>query len=195
VLLSRLRLRAAGVKSIQQECNMSTQFMTKLIMGAGLAGALVVSSASLAQDKADQKFLKDAMEGNLAEVKMGELAQKNGTSDGVRSFGQMLQQDHSAANDKAESVAQSVGMTPPTEPNRKQKADYDKLSKLSGDKFDREFVNHMVMDHKRDIREYERAAKKKNAPAGNYADETLPTLRKHLDTAQSLMGNVGSGKR
>jgi putative membrane protein len=72
---------------------MSTQFMTKLIMGAGLAGALVVSSASLAQDKADQKFLKDAMEGNLAEVKMGELAQKNGGSDGVRSFGEMLQQD------------------------------------------------------------------------------------------------------
>jgi putative membrane protein len=174
---------------------MSTQFMTKLILGAGLAGALVVSSASLAQDKADQKFLKDAMEGNLAEVKMGELAQKNGGSDGVRSFGEMLQQDHSAANEKAESVAQSAGMTPPTEPNRKQKADYDKLSKLSGDKFDREFVNHMVMDHKKDIREYERAAKKKNDPTGDYADETLPTLRKHLDTAQSLMGNVGSGKR
>ena len=136
---------------------MSMQFMTKLIMGAGLAGALVVSSASLAQDKAGQKFLKDAMEGNLAEVKMGELAQKNGGSDGVRSFGEMLQQDHSAANEKAESVAQSMGMTPPTEPNRKQKADYDKLSKLSGDKFDREFVNHMVMDHKKDIREKERS--------------------------------------
>jgi putative membrane protein len=163
--------------------------------GAGLAGALIVSSASLAQDKADQKFLKDAMEGNLAEVTMGELAQKNGGSDGVRSFGEMLQQDHSAANEKAESVAQFMGMTPPTEPNRKQKADYDKLSKPSGDKFDREFVNHMVMDHKKDIREYERAAKKKNDPTGDYAGETLPTLRKHLDTAQSLMGNVGSGKR
>jgi putative membrane protein len=66
----------------------------------------------------------------------------------------MLQQDHSAANDKAESVAQSVGMTPPTEPNKKQKADYDKLSKLSGDRFDRDFVNHMVVDHKKDIKEY-----------------------------------------
>jgi hypothetical protein len=45
------------------------------------------------------------------------------------------------------------------------------------------------------IREYERAAKKKNDPTGAYADETLPTLRKYLDTAQSLMGNFGSGKR
>jgi putative membrane protein len=78
-------------------------------VGAGLAGALVVSSASLAQDKADQKFLKGAIEGNLSEVKMGELAQKNGGSDGVRSFGEMLQQDHSRR-------------PLPTEPNRKQKA-------------------------------------------------------------------------
>jgi putative membrane protein len=53
----------------------------------------------------------------------------------------------------------------------------------------------MVMDHKKDIREYERAAKKKNDPTGDYADETLPTLRKHLDTAQSLMGNAAGGKR
>src|SRR5262249_10769252 len=79
---------------------------------------------------------------------------KTGASDGVRSFGQMLQQDHAAANKKAESVAQSMGMTPPTEPNSKQKADYDRLSKLSGGKFDREFVNHMVMDHKKDIKEF-----------------------------------------
>jgi putative membrane protein len=163
--------------------------------GCRLAGALVLSSASFAQDKAGQKFLKEAMEGNLAEVKMGELAQKNGSSDGVRSFGQMLAQDHAAANKKAETVAQSLGMTPPTEPNRKQKADFDKLSKLSGDKFDREFVNHMVMDHKTDIREFEKEAKKKGDATGGYADETLPTLRKHLDTAQSLMGNTTTGKR
>ena len=106
------------------------------------------------------------MEGNLAEVKMGELAQKNGNSDGVRSFGQMLQQDHAAANKTAESVAQSMGMTPPTEPTKKQKADYDKLSKLSGGRFDREFVNHMVMDHKKDIREFEKEAKKKSDATG-----------------------------
>jgi uncharacterized protein (DUF305 family) len=95
---------------------------------------------------------------------------------------------------EAESVAQSIGMTPPTEPNSKQKADYDRLSKLSGDKFDREFVSHMVMDHKKDIKEFEKEAKKSDA-VGSFANETLPTLRKHLDTAQSLMSNATTGKR
>ena len=114
---------------------------------------------------------------------MGQLAQKQGTSADVRSFGQMLEKDHSDANQKATAVANSVGMTPPTSPNKKQKADYDKMSKFSGAKFDKEFATHMVADHKKDIKEYEKAAKKQDA-VGNYAKETLPALRKHLETAQ-----------
>jgi len=82
-------------------------------------------------------------------------------------------------------------MTAPTAPNKKQKADYDKMSKLSGAKFDKEFAAHMVADHKKDIKEYEKAAKKQDA-VGNYAKETLPTLRKHLENAQSLNGTTST---
>ena len=72
---------------------------------------------SFAQDKASQKFVKEAIEGNLAEVQMGQLAQKNGNSDGVRSFGQMLEKDHTDAKQKATAAANSLGVTPPTEPS------------------------------------------------------------------------------
>src|SRR5262245_35150802 len=123
--------------------------MTIRLLIAGLVAGLIISSPSFAQDKASQKFLKEAMEGNLAEVQMGELAQKNGGSDRVRSFGQMLQKDHSDANTKAKSAANSLGMSPPNAPNSKQKAMYDRMSKMSGQNFDREFAKHMVEDHKR----------------------------------------------
>lgn len=55
--------------------------------------------------------------------------------------------DHSDANQKATAVANQIGVTPPTEPNAKQKALYDKLSKLSGPAFDRQFAKEMVQDH------------------------------------------------
>ena len=58
----------------------------KLMLGASLAAAILYGSPSFAQDKASQKFIKDAIEGNLAEIQMGQLAQKNGNSDAVRSF-------------------------------------------------------------------------------------------------------------
>jgi putative membrane protein len=162
--------------------------MRKTMIGGLVAAAVVygLGSAASAADTASQKFIKEAMEGNFAEVQMGELAQKKGQSDGVRSFGKMLVDDHSAANEKAKAVASQIGATAPTGPNAKQKAMHDKMSKMSDSTFDREFAKEMVADHKKDISEFEKEAKKKNDPAATFANDTLPTLRKHLETAQSL---------
>jgi putative membrane protein len=160
--------------------------MKRIIYVVVVAALTVSSAAALAVDQGSQKFIKEAIEGNLAEVAVGKLAQEKGQSEGVRTFGGHLVTDHGASNEKATAVAKMIGVTPPTEPNRKQKAVYDKLSKLSGDKFDREFAKAMVDDHKNDIREFEKEAKKKNDPAADFANETLPTLRKHLDMALAL---------
>jgi putative membrane protein len=164
----------------------------KLMLGASLAAALLYGSPSFAQDKASDKASQKFI--NLTEIQMGQLAQKNGNSDGVRSFGKTLEQDHSDANQKAVAAAKSLGVTPPTEPTSKQKRDYDRMSRMTGAKFDEQFIKDMVADHKKDIREFEKEAKKNDA-AGSFAKEALPTLHKHLDTAQSLMGSTTTGKR
>jgi putative membrane protein len=155
---------------------------------ATIAAIVLTATAATAQGKAKpatQKFLTEAIEGNFAEVQMGELAQKNGQSQDVKSFGQMLVSDHSSANQKATEATQSLGVTPPSGPNAKQKADYDKMSKMNGAAFDKMFAQHMIKDHRKDIKQYQKAAKNQDA-AGQYAQNALPTLRKHLETAQSL---------
>src|SRR5947209_18821633 len=86
-----------------------------------ILAALFLSSTAMAAEKPSQAFLKKAIEGNYAEVQMGQLAQKNGQSDGVKKFGQMLADDHSAANQKAMDAAKSLGVTPPDGPNAEQK--------------------------------------------------------------------------
>jgi putative membrane protein len=158
------------------------------------AALLMAAGAAAAQDKASQKFLTEAIEGNYAEVQMGQLAQKNGQSDGVKSFGQMLVQDHGSANDKAIKVAKDSGVTAPTGPSAKQKSEYEKMAKMSGAAFDKAFAEHMVADHKKDISEYQKEAKKTDA-AGKYASDSLPVLQKHLQTAQSLQTKSTSGSR
>jgi putative membrane protein len=155
---------------------------------------LTAATSAFAQDKTGKAFLQDAIEGNYAEIQMGQLAQQKGQSDGVKSFGQMLVTDHTDANNKALSVAKEVGITPPDGPSKKQQSDYDRLSKLSGAAFDRRFVQDMVMDHRNAIREYERGSKAKD-PVGQYAGDSLPTLRKHLRTAQSLESGHGVSSR
>jgi putative membrane protein len=116
---------------------------------------------------------------------MGDLAQKNGQSDEVKSYGKMLSSDHGAANQKALDAAKGMGMNPPSEPSVKQKADFDKMSKMSGASFDKMFAKHMISDHQKDIAEYKKAAKNKDA-GGEYAAGQIDTLQKHLDAAKSL---------
>lgn len=60
-----------------------------------LSLTLAVGGAALAANKADQTFLKAAIQGNLAEVQMGQLAQQKGQSDAVKSYGEILMTDHS----------------------------------------------------------------------------------------------------
>jgi putative membrane protein len=149
------------------------------------AALLLITNTVLAQDKAAQKFLTEAIQGNFAEVQMGELAQKNGQNQDVKTFGQTLVTDHGAANQKATEAATALGVTPPAGPSEKQKADYDNMAKLSGPAFGKMFAKHMVQDHRKDIRQYQKAAKKQDA-AGQYAQNSLPVLQKHLEAAQAL---------
>jgi hypothetical protein len=50
----------------------------------------------------------------------------------VKNFGQMLQADHTAANEKAIDAAKSMGVAPPDGPNAKQKAVTKKCQKCRG---------------------------------------------------------------
>ena len=113
------------------------------IIGAAviLGGFITVASA-----ESDKMFLADAIQINLAEISIGELAQKNGGSDKVKSFGKMLVDDHTASHTKATSLAQGNGMTAP-EPKAADTKKYDELKKLSGAEFDRAFKQAMVEGH------------------------------------------------
>jgi len=155
-----------------------------LSLAAATLIAISIANAS-AKDKLSESFLKKAIEGNFAEVSMGDLAQKNGQSDEVKSFGKVLSTDHAAANQKALEAAKALGINAPSGPNAKQKADYDKMSKMSGSSFDKMFATHMVADHQKDIAEYRKASNIKDA-GGEYAAGQIETLQKHLDTAKSL---------
>jgi putative membrane protein len=162
----------------------------KLLIAIGALSALAYAAPVSAKDPAGKTFITKAIQGNLAEVQMGQLAQEKSQNGDVKNFGQQLVSDHNDANSKATAVANDLGVTPPDAPSKKQQADYDKMAKLSGDAFDKQFAKHMVMDHKKDIGEYKADSKKKD-PTASYASDTLPTLQKHLEMAQSLTKSLG----
>jgi putative membrane protein len=156
--------------------------MNKLAFVA-LATLLCSSSVTIAATQ--QAFITRAMQTNLAEAQVGKLAQQKGATPQAKSFGEMLTNDHQANQQKAEQIAKQSGITPPTSPSAMQKLDYDRLSKLSGEDFDRQFAAMMVQGHRKAISEFRREARMKGA-VGQYAKQTLPTLEKHLRAAEKL---------
>lgn len=163
-----------------------------ILSAAAMAAAILSSPLALAAGPTHAGvFMKKAIAGNLAEIKVGELAQQKGATRGVRQFGQVLEQDHSKANQQAMTAASSMGVTPPSAPTPKEQRIYEHLASLSGTKFDRAFVKAMVKDHKKDIAKYTKEAKTSNSPASNYAETVLPDLHKHLRMAESLERNRG----
>ena len=137
--------------------------------------------------KADRKFLMEGMQGDMAEVQLGKLAQQKGQSEDVKQFGQMLEQDHSQHLQQAQQEAQQLGVTAPQQLDAKHKATYERMSKLTGAQFDKQFTKHEVADHKKDIAEYQKQAKSKG-PLAQFAQQTVPVLQKHLQTAQAAEG-------
>jgi putative membrane protein len=141
--------------------------------------------AATKMNKADERFLTEAMQGDLAEVKMGELAQQKGQSDRVKAYGETLVKDHGDHSKKLQQLGQQMNMTLPGDPSSKQKSDYDRLSKMSGAQFDRDFAKLMVEGHRQMIAKYQPETKK-SGPIGDMAKETMPTLQHHLQMAQEL---------
>jgi putative membrane protein len=72
----------------------------------------------------------------------------------VKTFGKRMADDHGKANDELKSLAQSKNITLPTDLDAKDKALRDRLSKLSGDAFDRAYMQAMVSDHRKDVNEF-----------------------------------------
>ncbi len=131
----------------------------------------------------------------MAEVQLGNLAKTNGSSSDVKSFGERMVTDHTKANDELSSSASKKGMTLPTSPSAKQKAEYNRLEKLHGADFDREYMKLMVSDHRTDVSEFRRESEHGSDPdIKAFAAKTLPTLESHLQMAESTDAKVKGGK-
>src|SRR5262249_25763684 len=136
---------------------------------------------------ADAGFLREAAIGGLEEVKLGKLAAEKASDPEIRKFGEMMVSDHTAVNTKLGALAQEKALAISSDLDAERQADVDKLSKLSGADFDREYVKEMVRDHEKDLAKFEAAAKDAKDPAvRSFAADALPTLRAHLEKIREI---------
>jgi putative membrane protein len=160
---------------------------TGIDKGAGTGASATAKSADAKLSAGERRFVEKAARDGMAEVQLGKLAQEKAHDPQVKDFGRRMADDHGKANEQLKQLASTKGVTLPTEPDGKHKRLADKLAKMSGDEFDRTYMNEMVDDHKEDVKAFRDMAKSaKDAEIRSFASSTLPTLEEHLKMAQGI---------
>ena len=145
--------------------------------------------------KEDDDFVVDAADGGLFEVQAAELSKTNASSVKVKELAEMMIKDHSKANEELKAIARKKNITLPTKLGDKNQKAFDKLTKLKGAEFDKEYADMMVSDHKEDIDMFQKEADKGyDGELKAWAAGKLATLKHHLSMAESTKEAVKNSK-
>ncbi len=167
-----------------------------LLALASVSGVRAADTENRGQlSNSDYKFAVEATRGGTAEVSLGQLAAQKATDPAVRQFAQRMVQDHTKANQQLAQILTQKGVAIPTATSSSEQRELDRLQKLSGADFDKAYMDHMLKDHKKDVREFQRTAQSgQDTDLKAFAANTLPVLQDHLKMAQDLDATVRNEK-
>ncbi|MFK3795569.1 DUF4142 domain-containing protein [Pseudomonas sp. NPDC088444] len=141
----------------------------------------------LAYAAQDDDFVEDASAKGVAEVEAGKLAQEKGTAADVKSFADMMVQDHTAANAKLKSIADAKNLEVSDSAELVDKAKAMILELRGAKSFDQAYANNQVKAHEATIELFEKEVSDgKDAELKAFASDTLPKLKTHLEHAKAL---------
>lgn len=151
------------------------------------------NSSSTKLSWSDKRFLTKVAKANEDEIKLAQLGSQQASNPDVKNFAQQLVTDHQKLAQDLQTLASNKGVELKSEQKAEQgeSHEYKKLAKASGTDFDRQFMDHMVSDHKKDVKEFkDRADDAKDPDVKSFAQNALPTLQHHLQMAQQLQQSV-----
>jgi putative membrane protein len=179
-------------RKVEEERSMSRTIVAALAaLGLGLAGpAAAQDRAPAAPGEQDHRFVFMASAAGLAEVNLGNLALKSASRKEVKDFAQHMVTDHTKANQELLDIVNRKSLRAAPQMSPEHRAVSDRLFSLSGQNFDRLYMQQMVKDHEEAVRLFEAQARNgQDKDLKAYAEKHLPGLRKHLDMARKLSGS------
>lgn len=110
----------------------------------GTTGAADVDRSASAGDR---DFVEDLTYAGAAEIELGRMAAERGGDAEVKRFGQMMVDDHSKAGKELKDIATQFNIPQPAGLDEKHRELMDKLAKLRGVEFDKQYIDAMVDGH------------------------------------------------
>ena len=145
------------------------------------------SASEAALSPAERRFIEDACRGNEDQVRLGDLAKNNAQGDDVKLYAARVVEDHAKANEALRALAQQKGVTIAPRPLPVESDLETRLARLTGERFDREYIAQIGDEHRRDLAEFQRMARDaKDADVKLFAAKMVPILEEHHRMALEL---------
>jgi putative membrane protein len=163
-----------------------TASSTAVILGLTLL-AVPGAKAQTKLPAADTDFILAAAQGGMTEVKLGEVAARQGTRDDVKAFGQLMVKDHTAINDNLKALAAQKSVALPDGLDAKHQGMVDKMTALTGSEFDDAYIAGMIKGHKLDAKAFKaESASTQDANVKSFVDKSIPTVEEHLQRIKAM---------
>jgi putative membrane protein len=139
------------------------------------------------QQREERQFLREAAASSRFEADAARMALGKSNDPGVRSLAATLINHHASALNELLHMLHARGMAAPMLGNDQRKV-LNRLAKLQGAKFDREFLEEVGLRYQQeDVDYFEKASLTAREPGLKaWIDRTLPTLRYHVTTAERI---------
>jgi putative membrane protein len=142
--------------------------------------------------EATRTFTTGAASGNTLEIETSRFALEKSQNQDVKSYAQMMIDDHTKVGEQMKTAMQNAGLEPPADKMSPKHQDMvDKLKQAGEGKFDSQYVAVQLKAHEEAINLFSNYAKTgDNAELKQFAQNTLPSLEKHKDAAEDLKSKV-----
>ena len=145
------------------------------------------ASSSTSASAADKNFVTTALRGGMAEIELGKLAAAKGSSNDVKQFGQKMVTDHTQMGENMKHVAQQVGAAQPSAMSAADLALETKLKVLSGNTFDKAYIQAMLKDHQDDLGLFNKEITSgSSSVVTDAARDGAKIIQEHLDMIQKI---------
>lgn len=186
-----------GVKGMTAE--ELTDLMTLCFIGGVIAASSVVIQTRLAVGAQEESasafelsYLYQAIEGQQAEVALGQMAIQKASSDEVKQFGGRMMQDHLKASEELGKLTTQEGIRETGELSMPHQRIQRMLSQLSGMDFDKAYMAFMVQDHIKLIGDWEQRSPTLADPrVKHWIAGLLPVLKDHLEQGRTIAAAIG----
>jgi putative membrane protein len=171
-----------------------SQSLTRTVSPSALLLAVLMiggTPALAASPTTDANFMQEVVHTESIEARIGRLAVEKASNADVKKLGQMLIDDQAATGSETTRIANTLQVSRPVDTALDQDSTYRALSSVSGETFDRAFIEAVIHRSRTAIADYEAQATSGGGEVSAFAAKQIPVLERHLRMARTLKTRMG----